>query len=438
MPPHWDSDAPWYDHDRGRPGGGYGARIPAAARLWIPVIVSFLVQVPAVAVLARSGREFGPDAGREIGRLFGRVFGRELVHGGLRPGWYLAVALALIGPLVLIGARRYPGPVVAVAAAAAGALVLLRPDIGLPYVALGFAIVLGIVRGARVWVYASVAAVWVATIGLAGLYGIPLQPGRIALTTLGLALLMGFGEAIRTRREQIRDLRRRADARRQTAEQRERVRIARELHDVLAHSLSQINVQAGVGLHLIDSQPGKAAEALASIKATSKNALDEVRTVLGILRSDVDPSGASGASAADGDAPRTPQPDLAGLPALVESFSAQGLRVELVNELGPDGPAAPAATQLALYRICQEALTNVLRHSGARAASVRLAVDGADVRLTVTDDGTTRPGDAAIMPGGGLLGMRERAELLGGSLRAERMPAGGFLVEARLPLRGTR
>lgn len=431
MPPHWDSDAPWYGHDRGRPGGGYGARIPAAARLWIPVIVSFLVQVPAVAVLARSGREFGPDAGREIGR----VFGRELVHGGLRPGWYLAVALALIGPLALIGARRYPGPVVAVAAAAAGALVLLRPDIGLPYVALGFAIVLGIVRGARVWVYSSVAAVWVTTIGLAGLYGIPLQPGRIALTTLGLALLMGFGEAIRTRREQIRDLRRRADARRQSAEQRERVRIARELHDVLAHSLSQINVQAGVGLHLIDSQPGKAAEALASIKATSKNALDEVRTVLGILRSDVDPSGASGA---DGDAPRTPQPDLAGLPALVESFSAQGLRVELVNGLGPDGPAAPAATQLALYRICQEALTNVLRHSGARAASVRLAVDGADVRLTVTDDGTTRPGDAAIMPGGGLLGMRERAELLGGSLRAEWMPAGGFLVEARLPLRGPR
>ncbi len=431
MPPHWDSDAPWYDHERGRAGGGYDTRIPAAARLWIPVIVSFLVQVPAVAVLARSGREFGPDAGRELGR----VFGRELAHGGLRPGWYLALALALVGPLALIGARRYPGPVVAVAAAAGGALVLLRPDIGLPYVAVGFAIVLGVARGARVWVYTSVAAVWVATIGIAGLYAIPLQPVRIALTTLGLALLMGFGEAIRTRREQIHNLRRRADARRQSAEQRERVRIARELHDVLAHSLSQINVQAGVGLHLIDSQPGKAAEALASIKATSKNALDEVRTVLGILRSDVDLSGTSGI---DDDAPRAPQPDLAGLPALVESFSAQGLRVGLENELIPDGSDAPAATQLALYRICQEALTNVLRHSGARAASVRLVVEGTDVRLTVTDDGTAGPGAPAIMPGGGLLGMRERAELLGGSLRAERMPTGGFLVEARLPLRRTR
>jgi len=162
------------------------------------------------------------------------------------------------------------------------------------------------------------------------------------------------GEAIRTRREQIHDLRRRADARRQSAEQRERVRIARELHDVLAHSLSQINVQAGVGLHLIDSSPGKAAEALASIKTTSKTALDEVRTVLGILWADVDP-------AADDDAPRAPRPDLARLPALVHSFSAQGLHVELVNEVGPATGELSAATQLAIYRISQEALTNVGR-----------------------------------------------------------------------------
>ncbi len=422
MPPHWDSDAPWYDHDRGRPGGGYGTRIPATAALWFPVVVSFLVQVPAVAVLARSGRDFGPDAGRELGR----VFGRELAYGWPRPGWYVALALAIIGPLALLGARRYPGPVVAVTAAAGAALVLLRPDIGVPYLAVAFAIVLGIVRGARVWVYASVAAVWVATIGIAGLFGVPLQPARVAFTTLALAILMGFGEAIRTRLEQIRELRIRADARRQSTEQRERVRIARELHDVLAHSLNQINVQAGVGLHLIDSSPGKAAEALASIKTTSKTALDEVRTVLGILRADVDP-------AADDDAPRAPRPDLGGLPALVHSFSAQGLHVDLVNEAGPATGEMSAATQLAIYRISQEALTNVLRHSGATSTSVQLSLDGPDVRLTVTNPGAA-PHDPAIVPGGGLLGMRERAELLGGSLRAERRPTGGFLVEARLPV----
>ena len=424
MPPHWDTDAPWYDHDRALPGSGYGNRMPRTARVLFPAIFSFLVQVPATVVLARYGRDFG-HAGHDLGG--------EL--GAPRPGWFLAVALALIGPIVLLGARRFPGPVAAVCAAAAGALILLRPDIGLPYVALGFAIVLGIVRGARVWVYASVAVAWATTIALAGTLGVPLQPARVAITTVGLAVLCAIGEGVRTRREQIRELRRRADARRQSAEQRERVRIARELHDVLAHSLSQINVQAGVGLHLIDSQPAKAAEALANIKLTSKTALDEVRTVLGILRSDTD--GESGESA-EGTVPLTPEPDLSRLPALIDSYSAQGLHVELVAQLQPVIEATTAATQLALFRICQESLTNVLRHSQTRSATVRLELDDGDAVLTVTDEGSTEPLDPAIVPGGGLLGMRERAELLGGSLRVERPSPGGFLVEARLPVRRMR
>jgi signal transduction histidine kinase len=424
MPPHWDTDAPWFDHDRALPSAGYGNRMPRTGRVLFPAIFSFLVQVPATVVLARYGRDFG-HAGHDLGG--------EL--GAPRPGWFLAVALALIGPIVLLGARRFPGAVAAVCAAAAGALILLRPDIGLPYVALGFAIVLGIARGARVWVYASVAVAWTATIALAGTLGVPLQPARIAITTVALAALCAIGEGVRTRREQIRELRRRADARRQSAEQRERVRIARELHDVLAHSLSQINVQAGVGLHLIDSQPAKAAEALANIKLTSKNALDEVRTVLGILRSDTD--GVTG-ERAGGAAPLTPEPDLSRLPALIDSYSAQGLHVELVAELQPAMAATGAATQLALYRICQEALTNVLRHSQTLSATVRLELDDGDAVLTVTDEGSTEPLDPAIVPGGGLLGMRERAELLGGSLRVERPSPGGFLVEARLPLRRGR
>jgi signal transduction histidine kinase len=431
MPPHWDTDAPWYDHDRGLRGSGSGNRIPRTARVLLPAIISLLVQVPATVVLARYGRDFG-HAGHDLGGEFGSP----------RPGWVLAVVLALVGPIALLGARRFPGPVAAVTAAAAGALILLRPDIGLPYVALGFAIVLGIVRGARVWVYTSVAVAWAATIAIAGTLGVPLQPARIAITTVGLAVLCAIGESVRTRREQIRELRRRADARRQSTEQRERVRIARELHDVLAHSLSQINVQAGVGLHLIDSQPGKAAEALASIKLTSKNALDEVRTVLGILRSDTDgepvAGGPDGSKPGAGAAPLTPEPDLSRLPALIDSYSAQGLHVELVAELQPISAATSAATQLALYRICQEALTNVLRHSQTLSASVRLVRDDGDAVLTVRDEGATEPRDPAIVPGGGLLGMRERAELLGGSLRVERPSPGGFLVEARLPLRSRR
>ncbi|NYJ20038.1 sensor histidine kinase [Glaciibacter psychrotolerans] len=410
MPPPWAySDAAWQDRARHRPPaqpgqwgpgnpGSTGPRIPAIVVLWLPVVLSFLVQVPTVIFLAW--------------------------HFSDRTEGLAAVGFALLGPLALIGARRFPGPVVALAALAAAGLLLVRPDISAPNLALAFAIVLGIVRGARLWVYSAVAVAWVLTIATASLIGVNLHPLRIAFTTLALALMMGIGELIRVRREHFQTVRRSAQARRVDAEQRERVRIARELHDVLGHSLSQINVQASVGLHLIDAQPEKAAEALASIKATSKNALDEVRMVLGILRAD-----------GEGTAPLSPEPDLAGLPALFETFQAQGIAVHCLNALEAES-AAPAATQLALYRICQEALTNVLRHSGAREASVYLAIDRGGYLLTVSDIGT--PVRGALTPGGGLLGMRERAELLGGSLRYAADADGGFQIEARIPLRATR
>ena len=412
--------------------------MPRRARLWLPVVLSLLIQVPPTAFqlwrdrwhVGRFGEgPFMPidnglidEAGRGAGAI-GPAFG----GAGL-----LVFALALVGPLALIAARRFPGPVAAICAAAAAAPILIAPTVVTPFAALAFAIVLGIVRGARIWVYASVAAAWAATLALAGLGGITFNPLRVAGTTLVLVAFMGIGETIRRRRDRILEYRRTSDARRTTAEQRERVRIARELHDVLAHSLSQINVQAGVGLHLIDSQPQKAAEALANIKSASKNALDEVRTVLGILRSD------PGEASADGSgAPLTPQPDLAGLPTLIESFRAQGLEVGYVNTLASP-PAPPAAVQLALYRICQEALTNVLRHAEARRASVYLGIDQGAYLLTVTDDGTAHAGDRPIELGGGLLGMRERAELLGGTLRTIRAVNGGFRVEARIPVSDAR
>jgi signal transduction histidine kinase len=407
--------------------------MPRAVRLWLPVVVSFFAQVPPVAFLAWRSLDH---------RVLERA---QHLPAGPREQQILLLAvllpvlLALIGPLALIGARRFPGPVVAVTAVAAAALLLVRPDIGTPNLALGFAIALGIIRGARAWVYVSVGLVWCGTIVIASLAGISVHPLRVAATTLALAVVMGLGEAIRTRRERFREFRRAADARRMTAEQRERVRIARELHDVLAHSLSQINVQAGVGLHLIDSQPEKAAEALANIKSASKNALDEVRTVLGILRADP----ADGTSDSEGQAPLTPEPDLSGLPALIDSFRVDSFRgaengheldITYVNALVAES-TTPAATQLALSRICQEALTNVLRHANASTASVYLGVERGAYLLTVTDDGTGQPAARPIEPGGGLLGMRERAELLGGSLRAVRPDDGGFRIEARIPVR---
>ena len=222
---------------------------------------------------------------------------------------------------------------------------------------MGFAIVGAIVRGARVWAWVSVAVCWGVALLVSIVSGVQVSPGRIAAVTLGVLVLMGVGEAVRTRCDQLEQMRHTIADRRQGEVVAERVRIARELHDVLAHSLSQINVQARVGLHLMASQPERAADALASIKSTSKIALDEVRTVLGILR-------------ADADAEFEPEPDLARLGGLLESMAVQGLTVTLDNALSS---VPPAAVQLAIYRIVQESLTNAARHSGSDSASITLS-----------------------------------------------------------------
>ena len=215
------------------------------------------------------------------------------------------------------------------AVAASADLLLHSGNDGPPYIALAFAIVSAIVRGARVWAWASISAAWVVTLVLGIAVGLSWQPIRLVGITLGILLVVGIGEAVRTRRERFAEISRRFAERQQSEVQAERVRIARELHDVLAHSLSQINVQASVGLHLMDKQPGTAADALASIKETSKTALDEVRSVLGVLRAEggVDPA-----------APLVPEPDLSRLGGLVASVTARGLRVTLSNELESTPP----------------------------------------------------------------------------------------------------
>ncbi|NQX34465.1 sensor histidine kinase [Herbiconiux sp. VKM Ac-2851] len=391
-------------------------RFSGRAALWLPVIVSFVVQVPATVWLARLGRAFEGSLADEPWRLAARL------------------GLAVVGPVALIFARRFPGPVVAVVAAAAGAYTLLvAGGAAPPYVALAFAILGAVVRGARGWAIASIAVAWVVTIGVGVALGVPWQAAPVTAATLALVLLVVVGGSIRSRRARYDELRRRAAERRVSAAQAERVRIARELHDVLAHSLSQINVQAGVGLHLIDRDPEQGRLALANIKAASKTALDEVRSVLGILRDE----GSAGA------APLVPEPGLAQLPALVAGVREQGVAVTLEVRV-PDGDGPGRAVQLAAYRIVQESLTNVLRHSGGGSARVAVGVErvaegveGRMLVLTVEDDGAVR---AAPARGGGdgggrgLEGMRERAELLGGRFEAGPRTDGGFGVRAELPL----
>jgi signal transduction histidine kinase len=382
-----------WSHGPGWHGGPPDWNAPKWVTLWIPVILSFLAQVPFAIWTIRTG-EFLP---REAAVILG---------------------LAIVGPLALIAARRFPGPVVAVVAIASALDLFVNAHGGPPYIALAFAIISAIVRGARIWAWVSVGLCWIAAVGGAIMLGRESwTPGRIAGTTLGILIVFGIGEGIRSRRDRAAEYRRLRSQRELSEVQAERVRIARELHDVLAHSLSQINVQAGVGLHLMERQPDKAAEALASIKETSKSALDEVRAVLGALRSD-------GAN----DAPLVPEPGLDRLPALVAGI--RGVEVSLDNGI----PTAPQNVQLALFRIAQESLTNITRHADAKHATVRLWTESGQYRVEVTDDGAGSMAMASETGGRGLLGMRERAELLGGRLSAGPAEGGGFRVSASIPI----
>ncbi|MEU4767281.1 sensor histidine kinase [Actinosynnema sp. NPDC023794] len=200
------------------------------------------------------------------------------------------------------------------------------------------------------------------------------------------------------------------EARRRATE--ERLRIARELHDALGHHLSLINVQASAALHRPD--PARSEQALTAIKQTSKETLRELRATLNALRQ-------------DGDA----APGLNRLGELVTTAGRSGLEIRV--ELAETRPLPPEV-DLAAYRIVQEALTNVTRHADATAAVVRVRPDHDTVLVEVEDDGTGAPG----APGNGILGMRERAQALGGELTTGPRPDGGFRVHARLPLREDR
>ncbi|MEU6930164.1 histidine kinase [Streptomyces sp. NPDC046385] len=248
------------------------------------------------------------------------------------------------------------------------------------------------------------------------------------------------GDAVRSRRAFVDAIRERAEraertreeeARRRVAE--ERLRIARDLHDVVAHHIALVNVQAGVAAHVMDKRPDQAKEALGHVRAASRSALDELRATVGLLRQSGDP-----------EAPTEPVAGLAVLDDLLATFRNAGLPVELART--DAGTALPAAVDLAAYRIIQEALTNVRKHAGADArAEVSVVRVGPTVEITVLDDGPPLPppadrgdgadgADGADRGGHGLLGMRERVTALGGSLTAAPRYGGGFRVQAILPV----
>ncbi|WP_107118676.1 sensor histidine kinase [Streptomyces cellostaticus] len=335
-----------------------------------------------------------------------------------------ARVLLFVASVLLLWRHRHP---VAVAfGTATAALVYLGA--GYPYGPVFLAVALGcvsaVVAGHRRAAWAALGLLW-AGHALVALWLYRWLPPRgdkaasvgqeIVVATWVLAIV-AVCELARIRREQwARERADRAQAARRRADE-ERLRIARELHDVLAHSISVINVQAGVGLALLDSDPEQARAALTTIKAASKEALGEVRQVLDTLR-------------APGAAPRAPAPGLDRLPELVEQAAAAGLTVDVQGT----PPHLPPGADLAAFRIVQEALTNVVRHSGSRHARVRFDHDGTALRLRIDDDGPATGADAGGS-GNGLAGMRERAAALGGTIEAGPRPDGGFRVLAVLPL----
>jgi signal transduction histidine kinase len=236
------------------------------------------------------------------------------------------------------------------------------------------------------------------------------------------AYIAGIGEQAAQRQREVAER-----AQRSVAE--ERLLIARELHDVVAHSLSVIAVQSGVGRHVIDNQPDEAKKALSAVEQTSRSALDELRRMLGVLRRDDQQA-----------APLAPAHGLSALKAVVEQVRAAGFDVDLDIQSVTVGTLSPAA-ELSIYRIVQEALTNVVNHAGG-AATVRVEIrDEPDALvLEVNDDGRGMPPTASGQLAGegqethhGIVGMRERVAMFGGSFSAETRLEGGFRVLARFP-----
>lgn len=239
---------------------------------------------------------------------------------------------------------------------------------------------------------------------------------------LGLAarLRLAYAEAAHARAEYA-ERTRDEEARHRVAE--ERVRIARELHDVVAHHLALANAQAGAVAHLISTDPGKAGKIAADLTGTTSSALRELKATVGLLRQVGDP-----------DTPLEPAPGLAQLSHLTGSFSSAGLSVTVTTS-GEPQQLSPGA-DLAAFRIIQEALTNVTKHTSSREAQVRLRYSADRVGISITnDDEPAQGGEGAAASGYGIIGMRERAQSTGGWLRAGARPRGGFEVAAELPLR---
>jgi signal transduction histidine kinase len=351
-------------------------------------------------------------------------------HSGLAIPILVGIALLLVQVFPLLWRRSHPSLVLLLVAGAFGARLLLGFSPGIA----GFGLLVAMYSVAayelgvrRLFVLVVAGLGFVAGFVVFAVTG---NPRSFAITVPSLFFVAAWliGDYLQTRRAYVEELEERAarlererDQDRRLAADEERTRIARELHDVVAHDVSVIAIQAGAARAVQATRPEAAAQALGLIETTARDTLIELNRLLGVLR------GSNGAAA-----DRRPQPGIGQLAGLVEELRAAGLEVDARVE--GEARLLPPAVDLSAYRIVQEATTNVLKHARARRVDIRVQYAETMLALDIRDDGAGNGADPGSSAGHGLIGMRERVALFGGELRAERNPAGGFSVHARLPL----
>ncbi|MFF7767605.1 sensor histidine kinase [Streptomyces massasporeus] len=356
---------------------------------------------------------------------------RDSVNWVLRTPDLLSLLLMTLGAAALVFRRRAPMAVLALT----GTLSVIESVTGDPRAPVAMSAVIALYTVASTTDRPTTWRVGLLTMTV--LTGAAMAAGPLpwyAQENLGIFAWTGIGatagDAVRSRRAFVQAIRERAEraertreeeARRRVAE--ERLRIARDLHDVVAHHIALVNVQAGVAAHVMDKRPDQAKEALAHVREASRSALNELRATVGLLRQSGDP-----------EAPTEPAPGLDRLDELTGTFRSAGLHVEVAR--ADQGTTLPAAVDLAAYRIIQEALTNVQKHAGPQAkAEVSVVRVGPNIEITVLDDGSGENETRDSGGGHGLLGMRERVSALRGTLTTGPRYGGGFRVHAILPLK---
>ncbi|MCU6481721.1 sensor histidine kinase [Arthrobacter sp. A2-55] len=331
---------------------------------------------------------------------------------------WLGYLLLLAGPALLLLWRRAPEVMLAGAVAVAAGYLALGYPWGPVPLSMALALVLATARRRRVFSWSVAGALVVAAFAWAAVHGGELDLVKAAAVSAWLVIMVLLGEGLRLRWERSAERRARAQAARQRAEDEYRLALARDIHDVVAHSLSMINVRASVALHLADRDPGELRPALEAIKSASKESLEQVRELLGVLRQD---------------APRQPGLTLDSLPALVEDARQGGLDATLKYDGDPSALRAGLGPEreAVLYRVVQEAVVNAVRHSGAAAVAVRIGpAAGGVLAVAIDDDGTGRQG---APEGNGLRGMHERLAGIGGSVDLVELHP-GLGVHATIPL----